>query len=861
MVDDTMEISSDHGHNDEQGDIDLDLDLTGDHGDEDFILEDATSHLDDIEDELHPQTSVTVNDDIMLDDDNESYQMEDAELLEEETEHIIEQESMSFATDGDASYIGMYGQNGDQLLAADTNGLLYDGYDARSDEKLGFDLQQQPGVVLQEEDFQVQDDSHTKSAETVAQNTAGQGSQVSSPSQSLPPTAPTEPRSPPASILEPGPSPPHSTHENIDSAQLHDANNSRFDIASINDTPSLQTVVVVYREVEYALFSASEHDDPDLYFLSDKTIAEKPLSEFFKAIREVIRNDLTDEDELCLVVDSLGLQVEEVGLINNNSNDVKLTQLEQVSSFIGDVTLLEVLSLHAKLAKNDGLENSGECHIVLKTRTNFSRRFSTLLAGAAEGKGLSHFAYWDDQSIGLDDSEDLGESKHDLNSNGADQEPAEATENFHEESQYEIAESGDPGQTLVAPADGQIDMQKPENKSASEQQLASPELTGSANDPLVMTPKTTALKSTKSEQGVESDIDEDGDLIDYSDDEGTKVEEKRKAAARNTDIDETATEEFEQRDELLHRRSLDRRQSSAAATPEEHDKVSEERALEQQQSNDEGEIISLADDGAVRLGDETQTVEKEIYTDQNEIGYEHFEVKDVDDNDYGDFAGNDLKCDHEETDHDTFTLSGVAKVGTENDESNATLEQYEGEFEHHDYAELDHDYEAEQGASHLSTTSDYDNNDLEFEVVGLPFQGEPEQGNDLLGLDEMNGHIDTLDTSKASSLDVVDTAESSVTIGADEIQYEVGMLEGTTVAEPNMSATFATSPGVAEIAEQKDEIDYEDDDEEIKRSLPAPTAALKAPGYQNVNGKRSIEDVESTDSQTTLANDAKRPRS
>ena len=101
MVEDIMEISSDHGHNDEQGDIDLDIDLTGDPGDEDFILEDVTSHVD-FGDDFHLQPSAAVNDDVMLDDDNESYQMEDAEILEEETEHIIEQESMSFATDGAA---------------------------------------------------------------------------------------------------------------------------------------------------------------------------------------------------------------------------------------------------------------------------------------------------------------------------------------------------------------------------------------------------------------------------------------------------------------------------------------------------------------------------------------------------------------------------------------------------------------------------------------------------------------------------------------------------------------------------------------------------------------------------------------
>ncbi|PVH86888.1 hypothetical protein DL98DRAFT_287317 [Cadophora sp. DSE1049] len=861
MVDDSMEISSDHGHNDEQGDIDLDLDLTGDPFDEDFILEDATSHVD-FGDGFHPQPSVAVNDDIMLDDDNESYQMEDAEILEEETEHIIDQESMSFATDGDASYYGVDGQIGDQSLADDTNGLAYEGYDATNDEPLRFELQQESEVVLREEDLQGPDDSHTKGGtEGAVQSTAGQGPQTSSPSrQSLPPTAPTEPRSPPASILEPGPSPVHSPHDNTDPTSLHDADNSTIDMPSIEDASSLQHVVVVYREVEYALFSASEHDDPDLYFLSDKEIAEKPLSEFFRAIREVIRNDLTDEDELCLVVDSLGLQAEEV------------------SSFIDDVTLLQVLSLHAKLAENDGLENSGSCHIVLKTRTNFSRRFSNLMAGVAEGKGLSHYAYWDDQSIGLDDSEDLGESKYDFQSNAEGQELAEATESYHEEQQYESAEVNAPGQDLVAQADGQVDLQKSEDDSENAEHMALPEATSSGSDPVVMTPKTTAFKPTEKQQERESDVDEDGDLIDYSDDEDVQIKEKRKAAARNTDNDEPAAE-FEQRDKLLRRRSLDRRQSSAAATPEERGEEAEETAvehqpenreegieesaLEHQQSNDEGETTLLAEDGGVGHDEDSHPIMKEEYTDQNEIGYEQYEVRageDVDGNDYGHFTENHLDYGHEQTDHDVLALSDVAKVGTENDENNATLEQC-GEVGHHGDAELDHDYAAEQGANYESAISNFGNDDLEFEVGEVSFQDESEQGNDLLGLNETNEHISTQDASKASSLDVVETAESSVTMGADEIQYEDDLLEETTVAEPDESAAFGATPEVANVAEQKDEIDYEDDEEEAELSLQSPTAALEAQGYQNANGKRSIADVESNDSQTPQANDAKRPRS
>jgi len=304
MVDDTMEISSDHGHNDEQGDIDIDLDLSAGPGDEDFILEDATSQVD-FGNNFHLESSTVMNDDIMVDDDNASYQMEDAELLDEETEHIIEQESMSLATDGDASYYGVHSQVEEQAIADDTNGIPYEEYDATKDESLAFNLQQDPEVVLPDDDVQGPEDSDSKITDGPTQATPAQGSQTSSPSRhSLPPTAPTEPRSPPVSVVEPGPNPSPITHDHTNLTSPHDADDSSASIS-----PIVQNVVVVYREVEYALFSTSDHDDPDLYFLSDMSIAEKPLNEFFGAIRDVIRGDLVDEDELCIVVDSLGLQV------------------------------------------------------------------------------------------------------------------------------------------------------------------------------------------------------------------------------------------------------------------------------------------------------------------------------------------------------------------------------------------------------------------------------------------------------------------------------------------------------------------------------------------------------------------------
>jgi hypothetical protein len=75
---------------------------------------------------------------------------------------------------------------------------------------------------------------------------------------------------------------------------------------------SIPEVTMVWKEQEYAVFSMSELDDPDTYFLSDTSTLDQPLGAFFEAIREVICDELKEDEELCMVVDNLGLEIEEV---------------------------------------------------------------------------------------------------------------------------------------------------------------------------------------------------------------------------------------------------------------------------------------------------------------------------------------------------------------------------------------------------------------------------------------------------------------------------------------------------------------------------------------------------------------------
>ena len=95
---------------------------------------------------------------------------------------------------------------------------------------------------------------------------------------------------------------------NVDSAAVE----ASFE--NFQDVFNIPEVLVNYLSHQYVLFATPELDDVNSYFLSDPAIMEQPLPEFFQAIREVIHEDLSDEDEVHLSIAVLGLKISEVSL-------------------------------------------------------------------------------------------------------------------------------------------------------------------------------------------------------------------------------------------------------------------------------------------------------------------------------------------------------------------------------------------------------------------------------------------------------------------------------------------------------------------------------------------------------------------
>lgn len=324
-----MEISSEHDHNTRDEDIDIDIDLTTGHADEDYILEDALPHQTVDNDFLFEASEVAVNDDLMIDEEDQTYHRNevDADFIPGNQNQSMGDENVAvpFTT---ASGREMYLEereivDADHLqVASIKKGGIADQEDATHDSVVDRDLQPQD-----QHELTPADDDHINVGDTIE---AGAEAPTAEPDKTNSrPASPNLIPDGPISTEEPNVSL-DGFPEQTDETSKHISDNDHVDAVAFHeyeeevhdgseDTHHLDghvlatpEILVGYQETEYALFSTSELDDPDSFFLSDSSILDSPISHFLKAIRDVIHEDLTSEDELCLSIGDMGIEVEEV---------------------------------------------------------------------------------------------------------------------------------------------------------------------------------------------------------------------------------------------------------------------------------------------------------------------------------------------------------------------------------------------------------------------------------------------------------------------------------------------------------------------------------------------------------------------
>jgi hypothetical protein len=483
------------------------------------------------------------------------------------------------------------------------------------------------------------------------------------------------------------------------------------------------------------------------------------------------------------------------------------------------------------LLQNDGVQPPYPFSIQLSVRPNFSTRLANLAAGAAEGKGLSELISWDEHSDSLNE---LTEAAGDAQGKGSNTELGEQ-EGFEDEVEGEFEEAQENPDTFQAPVSG-VDL-KSGPGSANTQVLNVPDLANGSSDESVAQHNALPAKEPPSSPKAETigngtgngEYDEDGDLIDYSDEEVESPYKSGKNAtsqAIKPETDSTRTQngtyddfispcfkpntcfcskcndlllaEYEAINEELRRRSLSR--------------AAEDNLVEQ--PAEQTEVVENENDG------QGPGVENGVESD-NGNGSENVAVANVASEREEPFSHNG-EAHHAEAqphDHDPDHLTNNDTGGNGKSKGDSPSSQ--------SWNRLDPDGKRrnmEIGDENPEDEIQYEDED-DIQVQQLPSQSDEKSGFD--GTLEGPSR-DDLATGRRST-----SARSSLKLG-DAVVSEIGTSEQTPEAPT----------GVGEAPE--DEIDYDDDEEEQNTSeAHEPVSNTKEPPVPlDGSGKRQREDAD-----------------
>jgi hypothetical protein len=864
MAEDDMEISSEHGHDVGDQDIDIDIDFTASHADEDDILEDVMFN-EGLEDDpiLQPSLAV-VHDEVMVDEDNHPYQMDDTDLLHE---RITASNDDSGSFDGDNLGHTEGYTTGSNLEAEDAgfqDTAVFDHLSETGEEtsEMNTDL---IGAENPEPDLHDQDDADP--ADEVPPAQFQDNSETPTPHNQIAPDVieTDEPRSLVSSHKSGGNTPEHIANDagTEEEDQIPSTDSNFATTLQTLDSPIIPIAVphfvVSWDGKDYPLFSTSESDDPDTFFLSDTSMLDKPLFEFLEAIRKVIQGDLGDEDELVLSIDDLCLETSEVCAPLAGTKNLQLTRPEQTSTAVKTVSLAQIVALRQQLLHNevgnDGDnkrdESCDQFFISITVKKNFSKRLSNLIAGAAGGKCLSDF--WEEHSPSLIN---LGEAterlyNHESAAETSSSENAiegDAYENDDEREEFEDAESR--SQNEDSTSNHQLLLLSPTRDAA---ELEPTKVTSGSGEDLDKIPAKIppGLGVFKAAEVLAGEIDEDGDIIDYSDDEVEFGDEQNPtphpeiATSEDKGISanfiptlcilpqscfcpacsEILLADYDQINSNLLRRSLSPESVKEKVTkPEPHTlEIETEEVHEDHQDVVGVEVIN----DSYYAGDSSFDVETQDNSEQQDLVYD------------------------KTTDH--------APMGQEGDSA-----AYNGEFgDDRAPDEGNDDYEDANEVeeyTHLISETDTLGLKLGFNAEIHPeVFSPPQNGGETTSIKtaELAGVIMTGASKHTAhcalgSLASTDTADSSVTLSVDEIQYEEGQdLEANNDStEPDME--LSNRNAIVNDPKHQDEIDYEDEEEEededgkieVNHDVHSPPELLE---LSPSNGKRSIAEVDFDD--------------
>ncbi|KAI0446100.1 hypothetical protein F4803DRAFT_547618 [Xylaria telfairii] len=194
-------------------------------------------------------------------------------------------------------------------------------------------------------------------------------------------------------------------------------------------------VYISYGETDYRLFARSEDDDPNQYFLTDKSVLDLSLAQFLTSLRDVISEEVSPLDDLVMQVDGLGIEFSE----------------STTSDFLGKFTFGDLVVLYDKLARNEEVDSSLPIYTYLTVRPNCIRRMMALGESANAGRGLSEVALYRD-SLSMDEEGANDVESPDTDFSNGDYNDGESDSIYPQEDYEEGEAVNDYGQQNSSPA-------------------------------------------------------------------------------------------------------------------------------------------------------------------------------------------------------------------------------------------------------------------------------------------------------------------------------------------------------------------------------------------------------------------------
>lgn len=181
-------------------------------------------------------------------------------------------------------------------------------------------------------------------------------------------------------------------HTEEDSHGLHET-----DVQNHQEDESLHPVKVIYQDNDISLFPPLEGDSAETFFLHDEDVAYESIGKLFGSLREVLLDNVAENEVLVIDIDSLGIQITEVCatpcLV---CLPVIVLIFSQDSSYTSQITLHQILDIYLRLCHNDGADEPEALYLTLSSKVAANSELASLDAAAKEGKGLSQIHTWND---------------------------------------------------------------------------------------------------------------------------------------------------------------------------------------------------------------------------------------------------------------------------------------------------------------------------------------------------------------------------------------------------------------------------------------------------------------------------------